>query len=85
MYRGTERIRIASAILITVMWILITVHTSIVWAYIDYGFIQHGESRETQLHSLVFFRGSDQFQLDLMNGTVTFMNLFLTDMTMVRV
>lgn len=83
MSRGNDRPRVGSAILITVMWILVTIHASISWAYIDNIYIRHGESREAQLSARMFSQHGELFSQGVADASVTFVSLLLADITMV--
>lgn len=70
-------------VLIITMWILVTVHVSIVWAYLDTIYIQHGETREAQLEAYFSSRSGELFPLSLTNTVVALISILLADMTMV--
>lgn len=62
------------------MWILVTIHASITWAWLDDIYIRHGETRETELAMTL----NESFQRQhIADAVVTFINLVLADMTMV--
>ena len=84
MSRQTDRPRAGSAVLITVMWVLVTIHASITWAKLDDTYIQHGETRETQLSSLPLFR-VEHLAVVVIDAVVILISLLLADMTMVSV
>lgn len=67
------------------MWILITIHVSISWAYLDNIYIQHGETREAQLVAFLSHSTSERelFPLSVTNVVVNVISILLADMTMV--
>lgn len=66
------------------MWVLVTIHASITWAKLDDTYIQHGETRETQLSSLPLFR-VEHLAVVVIDAVVILISLLLADMTMVSV
>lgn len=67
------------------MWILVTIHAGITWAYLDNTFIRHGETRETQIESHFLSRFGESFAQRVVEMIVTFASLLLADITMVRI
>lgn len=82
MSRGAGGPRVGSAVLLTVIWIFITVHAGFVWAHVDYAYIQHGESQETQLISFFVSKNRNYFPQLITNAVVTYVSLLLADVTM---
>lgn len=82
--RKTERPRIGSAILITIMWILGTIHASIRWARLDNIYIRHGETQDAQLKSLLFSHLEESFLQYVADAVVASISFLLADITMVN-
>lgn len=78
-----NRPRVGSAVVITVMWILVTIHASISWAYLDNIYIQHGETREAQLGALFSIQTGELFPLAVTNSVMALISVLLADVTMV--
>ena len=77
--------RVGSAVLITVMWILVTVQASNTWAYLENVCIQHsGETREAQLEASLSLQYEELFSLSVTNYVVALISILLADITMVR-
>ena len=84
MSHGNGR-RVGSAVLITVMWILVTIQASNTWAYLENVCIQHsGETREAQLEASLSLQYEELFPLSVTNYVVALISILLADITMVR-
>ena len=83
MSQQTERPRIGSVVLITTMWILVTIHGSICWAELDNIYIRHGGTQKAQLGAQLFSRYGELFLQYVIDFAVTFISLLLADITMV--
>lgn len=75
--------RASSAVFITIMWILVTIHASTKWAYLNYIYVQHGETREAQLGALLSLQYGELFPVAATNAVATLISILLADMTMV--
>lgn len=78
-----NRPRVGSAVLITVMWMLVTIHASFGWAYLDNIYIRHGETREAQLWALFSLQSTELSPLAVANSVVAIVSTLLADITMV--
>ena len=78
--RGAGRVRVRSAFLITIIWMLCTVRTIVKWVRLDTVFSRHADSRETQLAVSL---NSESYYLDLTRSIVSFLTVFLADTIMV--
>lgn len=62
------------------MWMLTTAHMTVRWLYINYVYIRHGFSLETQ----VVASTEILVPLDVTSAIVIILSVFLADITMVR-
>ena len=72
-----------AAILITIMWILVTINTSSIWASIDHAFVRNVDSKETQLLSITDI-GSFTMRTQVLVVVAAFFGFVLADLTMAR-
>lgn len=78
-----NRPRVGSVVLMTIMWILITIHASNSWAFLDNVYIRHGKTREAQFEALFSHLYRELFPVSVTNSVVSFISILLADMTMV--
>ena len=74
--------RVGSAVLITIMWILVTIQLSVGWTNLDNIYIQHGAIRDEQSKVLLSPGHREFFSLQVANAAVTLSSILLADLTM---